>query len=62
MKRPEGNPPEAFRQLCSGLHQDALYFANGSIEQLAANCVEFVPDENRAELRAYLEKLSYRRS
>jgi len=57
MKRPEGNPPEGFRDLCSGLHQDAVYFADGRIDQLAANCIEFVPKNKRAELRAYLEKL-----
>ena len=57
MRRPEGNPPKAFRYLCSGLHQDAAYLANGSLEQMAANCVEFVPENMRPELRAYLEKL-----
>lgn len=57
MKRPEGDPPDAFRDLCSGLHQDALHFAKGSVEQLAADCIKFVPVGKHAELRAYLERL-----
>jgi hypothetical protein len=43
-----------FRELCSGLHQDSLYLAQGSVERLAADCVEFVRQDNKADLREFL--------
>ncbi|SHF60928.1 hypothetical protein SAMN02745157_2534 [Kaistia soli DSM 19436] len=46
--------PPGFRELCSGLHQDALYLAQGSVERLAANCISFVRQEHRADLREFL--------
>jgi hypothetical protein len=57
VKRPEGDPPESFRQLCCGLHQDALKIAGHDIRRLAANCVDFVPEGRKQELRAYIQKL-----
>jgi hypothetical protein len=55
MKPPEGHPPEGFRLLCGGLHQDALEFADNDIDRLAANCINFVPEKLRPELRLFLE-------
>ena len=46
--------PLGFRELCSGLHQDALYLAQGSVERLAADCVEFVRQDHKADLREFL--------
>ena len=46
--------PIGFRELCSGLHQDALYLAQGSVERLASDCVEFVRQDHKADLREFL--------
>lgn len=46
--------PAGFYELCSGLHQDALYLAQGSVERLAADCVEFVRKDHKADLREFL--------
>jgi len=46
--------PVGFLELCQGLHQDALYLAQGSVERLAADCVEFVRQDHKADLREFL--------
>ncbi|WP_132093242.1 hypothetical protein [Caulobacter sp. BK020] len=46
--------PVGFHELCSGLHQDALYLAQGSVERLAADCVEFVRQDHKADLLEFL--------
>lgn len=46
--------PAGFHELCSGLHQDALYLAQGNVERLAADCVEFVRQDHKADLREFL--------
>jgi hypothetical protein len=51
------NPPPGFQQLCSGLHQDALFDVE-TMEQLAANALQFVGAAERAGLRAFLASLS----
>jgi hypothetical protein len=43
--------------LTSGLHQDALSFAEGDPGKLVESCIEFVPAEQRAELKVYLAKM-----
>jgi hypothetical protein len=51
------NPPAGFNALTSGLHQDALMFAEGDLGKLVENCMRFVPAELRAELKVYLTKV-----
>ena len=46
--------PDGFRELCQGLHQDALYLAQDSLERLASDCVEHVRRDHRAGLREFL--------
>ena len=46
--------PAGFYELCSGLHQDALYLAQGNVQRLAADCVEFVQQDHKIDLREFL--------
>lgn len=46
--------PAGFHDLCSGLHQDALFLAQSSVERLAADCVEFVRQDHKADLIEFL--------
>lgn len=46
--------PAGFRELCQGLHQDALHLAQDSIERLASDCVEHVQRDHRTDLREFL--------
>jgi hypothetical protein len=57
MKWTGPNPPLGFQQLCSGLHQDALFGAE-DITELAANALRFVAIEQRPSLQAFLGALS----
>ena len=50
------NIPVGFRELCQGLHQDANLISGGSIDKLAADCLAFVPDVHRPDLRAFLSQ------
>lgn len=45
---------DGFRDLCRGLHQDALSLAGGSTERMAADCVGFVRREHVQELQQVL--------
>src|SRR5262245_31229128 len=47
-------PPQGFHDLTSGLHQDALMFAEGSMEKLVENCIGFMPNHLKHDLRTYL--------
>jgi hypothetical protein len=46
--------PACFHALCSGLHQDALFLVDGSIERLAEGCLGHVPRSEHPGLRAFL--------
>ena len=47
-------PPPGFHALTSGLHQDALLFAEGSMERLVVDCIGCVPNHLVHDLRSYL--------
>ena len=49
--------PSGFHSLTAGLHQDAIVFAEGSAAKLASNCLEFVRDQQKDELRLFLSKV-----
>lgn len=48
--------------MCSAFHQDAVVFFGGSVQDLADDCIDFVPKPGRAELATFLEGLLERRN
>jgi len=49
-------PPPGFHALTSELHQDAMMFAEGSMEKLVENCIGCVPNHQMHDLRSYLSR------